>query len=221
MNSSREKILAAVRQAVKVPSQLQDPPPDLEQKFQQKLDLARPKDLVDRFMNECKKVSAHCSLIKSKELTAKITGVLEAEKIDSLAVSGHVLEDQLAVLGRRQNLKLVNASELGPGARRLDISTASAGLVKARYGVADIGSLTVLIEDTGSTLPWFLPDTIIAVVHARDIVRDIFELFKTVPADKLKNAVLVTGPSRTADIEKILILGAHGPKKLVILILED
>ncbi|MBN2000304.1 LUD domain-containing protein [candidate division KSB1 bacterium] len=221
MNSSRDKILTAVREAIRIPSQLQEPPADLEKQFQKKRTLEKPADLKARFIQESEKVSAECTAIKTKELTSKISKVLENGGIGSLAVAGNVLQDQLTDLGKRQNLKLVNASGLDSTARREQMATVSAGLVLAQYGVADIGSLVVVFSESGSIMPWYLPETVIAVVRADFIVADLFELFDKVPAQKLKNAMLVTGPSRTADIEKILILGAHGPKRLIIFILED
>ena len=97
------------------------------------------------------------------------------------------------------------------------MSSVRLALVEASYAVADIGSLVFPYDDTGTSLPHFLAECIIALVHTKNILANQFDLLKNLPLNKAKNMVLVTGPSRTADIEKVLILGAHGPKQLVVI----
>ena len=69
----------------------------------------------------------------------------------------------------------------------------------------------------------FLPDTHIVVVDADDIAGDYETVWQRIRAlygtGKLPRTVnMITGPSRSADIEQTLILGAHGPRALHILV---
>jgi L-lactate dehydrogenase complex protein LldG len=90
-------------------------------------------------------------------------------------------------------------------------------------GVAETGTLIMASGPDNPTTLNFLPDTHIVVVDAKDIVGD----YETVWArlrdkfgtDALPRAInMITGPSRSADIAQILILGAHGPRRLHVLI---
>jgi L-lactate dehydrogenase complex protein LldG len=72
----------------------------------------------------------------------------------------------------------------------------------------------------------FLPELHIVVVAARDIAGDyetvLARLRDRCGAGRLPRAVnLITGPSRSADIEQTLILGAHGPRKLHVIVIDD
>lgn len=87
--------------------------------------------------------------------------------------------------------------------------------------VAETGSVvTVSGEQTPSTLN-FLPETHIIIVRESQIVRhvdDVFPLLRTLAL--LPRAVnFITGPSRTADIEQTLEIGAHGPRRMHVLLL--
>jgi L-lactate dehydrogenase complex protein LldG len=68
-----------------------------------------------------------------------------------------------------------------------------------------------------------LPDTAIAVLRASRIVgpyEDAWDLLRRELGFMPRNVMLVTGPSRSADIEQTLELGAHGPKDLAILVVK-
>ena len=97
---------------------------------------------------------------------------------------------------------------------------------RAVAGVAESGTLILLSGPDNPTTLNFLPETHIAVVHGNDIVASYEDVF-----DRIRSAFgtgrmprtlnMITGPSRTGDIEQRLELGAHGPKRLHIIIVKD
>jgi len=96
--------------------------------------------------------------------------------------------------------------------------TIKIGLTGCAAGIANTG--TVLLLDDGETFKAsLLSETQLAILHSRDLVADLPEaLTKTRDAS---NAVLVTGPSRTADIEMTLTIGVHGPKEIIVFLVDD
>lgn len=95
------------------------------------------------------------------------------------------------------------------------------------YGAAaETGTLVLLSGPDNPTTLNFLPDHHIVVVAASSIVADYETVLARLREERgiegLPRAInLVTGPSRSADIEQTLILGAHGPRKLHVIVLED
>jgi L-lactate dehydrogenase complex protein LldG len=78
----------------------------------------------------------------------------------------------------------------------------------------------MLLLDEGETLKAsLLPETHLAILHSRDLVVDLPEALPK--ARDASNAVLVTGPSRTADIEMTLTIGVHGPKEIIVFLVDD
>jgi L-lactate dehydrogenase complex protein LldG len=69
------------------------------------------------------------------------------------------------------------------------------------------------------------PETHIVIAYAEQLCTDLPEVFahleKKYGTDYPSQITLITGPSRTADIEKTLVLGAHGPKKLHVFIVQE
>lgn len=93
----------------------------------------------------------------------------------------------------------------------------------AAAGIAETGTLAMVSGRENPTTLNFLPDRHIVVVEARDIEGDMeavwTKLRKIHGRGGMPRTVnLVTGPSRSADIEQTLLLGAHGPRALHILI---
>jgi L-lactate dehydrogenase complex protein LldG len=93
-------------------------------------------------------------------------------------------------------------------------------------GAAESGTLMLISGRDNPTTLNFLPDTHIVVVEARDVEGDYESLWARLRdhfgAGAMPRSVnLVTGPSRSADIEQTLILGAHGPRRLHVLIVGE
>jgi L-lactate dehydrogenase complex protein LldG len=97
---------------------------------------------------------------------------------------------------------------------------------RAAAGVAESGTLILLSGPDNPTTLNFLPETHIAIVRGDDIVGSYEDVFDRVRdaygAGQMPRTLnMITGPSRTADIEQRLELGAHGPKRLHIIIVNN
>lgn len=92
-------------------------------------------------------------------------------------------------------------------------AAADIGITSADYALADTGSLVMLSSPEEARLISLLPPVHLAVVPRVRLLSGLDELFTLVPdpAAVTSSMVLITGPSRTADIEQILIRGVHGP----------
>jgi len=118
----------------------------------------------------------------------------------------------------------------------LDISTGRAAaddpvsLTGAFAGIAETGTLMLLSGATHPTTLNFLPDVHMVVLRAADVVGPYEDAWDRLRArdgahgggGALPRTVnFVTGPSRTADIEQTIQLGAHGPRRLHIILIDD
>jgi L-lactate dehydrogenase complex protein LldG len=99
-------------------------------------------------------------------------------------------------------------------------ATVDAGITSADYALADTGTLVMLASPQEARLISLLPPAHIAVVPQKRILTGLDELFSVLPdpAGQTSSMVLITGPSRTADIEQILVRGVHGPGQITVVI---
>ena len=86
----------------------------------------------------------------------------------------------------------------------------AAEISHAAFGLADTGSVVLLSSDeprSRSLLPW----THVTVVREDTILTGLEELFERLGPDLPSAVTIITGPSRSADIEQRLAVGVHGP----------
>jgi L-lactate dehydrogenase complex protein LldG len=144
------------------------------------------------------------------------------------AVAGFLRGHNLPLAIRHGDDPLLAAVPWGPAGtlevRRGASDGSDLAAVSHAFGaVAETGTLVLTSGADNPTTLNFLPDVHIVVVSASDIASD----FETVMA-RLRGRFgvgvmprtvnLITGPSRSADIEQTLILGAHGPRKLHVIV---
>jgi L-lactate utilization protein LutC len=99
-------------------------------------------------------------------------------------------------------------------------ATADVGITSADYALADTGTLVMLSSPAEARLISLLPPVHIAVLPKQRILSGLDELFTILPlpAEATSSMVLITGPSRTADIEQILVRGVHGPGEIHVVV---
>ena len=99
-------------------------------------------------------------------------------------------------------------------------ATADIGITSADYVLADTGTLVLLSSPREARLISLLPPAHLAVVPRERILTGLDELLAVLPnpAVETSSMVLITGPSRTADIEQILVRGVHGPGQITVVI---
>lgn len=106
-----------------------------------------------------------------------------------------------------------------------DFELAEVGLTLCESLIARNGSVLISNANTAGRRLSIYPHVHIVIAYTSQLVMDLQDAFRLLK-DKYENNLPtmisnITGPSRTADIEKTLVLGAHGPKEFYVFLLED
>jgi L-lactate dehydrogenase complex protein LldG len=105
------------------------------------------------------------------------------------------------------------------------VRNAEASLTTCEALITRTGSIVVSSANAGGRRLSIYPATHIVVAKASQLVPDIKDALQRVknkyPENFPSMVSMVSGPSRTADIEKTLVMGAHGPKQLVLFLIDD
>lgn len=93
-------------------------------------------------------------------------------------------------------------------------------LIKAHFGVAENSALWVTDEILGQRVSAFIPQYLAIVVNKNDIITTMHEAYDRIGSQEYGFGTFIAGPSKTADIEQSLVLGAHGARGLTVFVLD-
>ena len=225
MSGARDAILGSVRRALRRPAQ----DPEAEARVERRLS-ERPRGPIPARgqLDPAAQVDLFESL--AIEQAAQVTRVAGDQDIPA-AVADYLKAENLPA---RLKLAPEPALETLPWDRQplLEVTAGgadaedSASLTLAVAGVAETGTLMLHSGPTGPSGLNFLPETHMVVLRATDVVGDYEAAWERLRARFGDTAMprtvnLITGPSRTGDVEQTIQLGAHGPRRLHILLVED
>jgi L-lactate dehydrogenase complex protein LldG len=176
--------------------------------------------MAERFRQELEGVFGETVRVRSMaEARLKLAEMLAQENWFPVAAMDRPLcRELLAELAPHQ------ATWPAPDWTPTSMADLPASVVEADYLLADTGSCVIACGTAQERLLCYLPPACIVVATA-DRLREHLPAAWVEIAPRMADPalrgefVIVTGPSRTADIEKILILGVHGPKRLVALVI--
>ena len=141
-------------------------------------------------------------------------GIAERPGARAVWADGPVLDglDRARLAARVPGLTFAVTQEAAAGAK--------VGVTQVDHGVAATGSLAQAAHDVTQRLASTLPEIHVALLDPTRIVPDLGALLARIGPAQTRYLALVTGPSRTADIERVLTIGVHGPRRLVILLVD-
>ncbi len=162
------------------------------------------------------------------ELKASFHFLENADEVVKLLAKIRDAEGWKKVASHKGQLTLPVCKALGLPAMIVDeafdkneLETCDAGITECDALVAQTGSVVVTSRSAGGRALTVLPPHHIVLARRDQMVADLpaaFALLKTRYGANFPSMMsFITGPSRTGDIERILVLGAHGPKKLTII----
>jgi L-lactate dehydrogenase complex protein LldG len=93
-------------------------------------------------------------------------------------------------------------------------------LIKAHFGVAENSALWVTDDILGQCVSPFIPQYLAIIVNKKDIVATMHQAYDRIGNLEYGFGTFIAGPSKTADIEQSLVLGAHGARGLMVFIMD-
>jgi L-lactate dehydrogenase complex protein LldG len=205
---AREEILGRVRAALRTGRIPREP---VAPALSFTLDAAAPDELLDRFIAELKALSVTVH-VEASEAAVRA-------RVRALLLGKRVRAWPRAALPYRIGDDLASDVFAGPAERR-DIAAAEFGVTGVDAAIAETGSLVLVSTKDHPRSASLVPPHHVAVVKRNDLVPTLgaalVKLRGAIPSASALN--VVTGPSRTADIELQLTLGVHGPGALVVVV---
>lgn len=170
--------------------------------------------ILDRFISKLENVAATVKCIKNTtELSSAVYEYMSRYNIEPNIVASP--SETLIKVNWQNEIAIEFRC-----AHDKDIST----LTMAYAGIAETGSLVLCSSRNSPTTLNFLPDNNICIIHQDKIypyMEDVWDLLRK-DGKKMPRAInFITGPSRTADVEQTIQLGAHGPRRLHVIIIEN
>ena len=106
-----------------------------------------------------------------------------------------------------------------------DFKNMKVGITRCEYLIARLGSVMVSSKQASGRRLNVFPESHIVLAYSSQLVPDIKDALKNIKKKYEHNfpslISVISGPSRTADIEKTLVMGAHGPKNLYVFLIDD
>ena len=208
--TSKEKVLKKVRKALI--QKTKNPYPNLD--YDSKIYSATDESLDILFAEEFTKVSGQFVYCENEEeFIQLITSLVKDREWSNL----HAVDQKILDYLDKGNLKYTN-DEAG-------FLKSEVGITLCEFLSARTGSIIVSSKQLSGRRLSVFPPVHIVVAYSSQLVYDIKEALSGIKKKYGENIPsmisTITGPSRSADIEKTLVMGAHGPKEVFVFLIDD
>ena len=161
-------------------------------------------DKYAKFSTMIESVGGKALFIKKEELDETIKNLYKDEK-------QIVSNIEACSLGNFDSNKEEDAHNL----RDVDLA-----IVKGEFAIAENGAVWIKNKENRHRSLYFIAQNIVIVVDKNSILNNMHEAYDLISFEESSYGVFVSGPSKTADIEQSLVIGAHGPKSGYVIFVE-
>ena len=181
-------------------------------------------DLITMFADRAEVVGMHVHRVRQSDAAAKVCELLREAQAHCVGIAAGATGEQIGLEPsvREAGLEIADWRS-GPGMSgqyELD-----AGITDVHAALAETGTLIVCSGPRHARGLSLAPPTHIALVRSTDILPDMIDYWRRlqgIPHTELPSSqALITGPSKTADIEGELITGVHGPGRVEIVVINE
>ena len=178
--------------------------------------LLDPDDLVGSFVRNAEAAGVHVTRVEGDAVPPELIDVLLADRTVRRAVATR--EPEARAVAAQLVARGVEVMPLGKDAS----AAADLGVTGALAGLATTGTVVQHSGLAGGRTASLLPPIHLCVLRASRIVASTAEVLRTLGDGRAlpSNIALVTGPSRSGDIEQIIALGVHGPLEVRVIVLD-
>ena len=236
--SNRDEMLSTIRNILK--TREKGGPEASSSRLPRTLENVMPliphEELADRFESELRSLDCKAYRASTRSALEEILqSILDQIHARSVVLSRNPILGQLQIAktieswGKRVALWPANTSSQAEASSFRDESfAAAAGITGADFALAETGSLVLTSFTEGSQLASLAPPVHIALYRRSQIRGSLDEVLQNLPvsfdpgrSSPTRSVVFVTGTSRTADIEQILVRGVHGPREVHAILVEE
>jgi len=188
-------------------------------------------DPLARLANEVTLVGGHAQVVEDlPQARREVVALLSRFAPKSVLCWEHPLLDRLGLAELLQNagagaISHASLSPLPLTEQRQQMLAADLCISSVSYAVAETGTLAVASAPGRERCGSLIAPVHLAIVEASQVLPDLFDLFEKLEAEGLErlpsNVTLITGPSKSGDIELTLTTGVHGPGEWHVLVIRN
>jgi len=171
-------------------------------------DLPIPNSQIEQFTDELTKVSGNIIHTNANVLMDKVIDFLKSREVNHIHLEPNVLDESVLL---KAGIRVSHAPD----------AALRVGVTKAVCGLADTGSVLIVDGEGYPLQASLLPEIHIAVLHASHILPSLADAMTLPIVHESRSAVVITGPSRTGDIEMSHTIGVHGPGEVHVFLVDD
>lgn len=196
--SSREKILGAI--SINKPALIELPVIDI------KSTSVLAADWVEQFTKTLESIGGKVIQLSSIDVIK--------EEIQQSKIGGEYIVNTLPILGEVNN-------EINSTMEASLLETIDRAYIEGSMGVAENGSVWLYEHQIKNRLLPFICQHLVICLNVNKIVPNLHEAYKQIDVAKEGYGVFLAGPSKTADIEQSLVIGAHGARSLLVYLISE
>ena len=168
-------------------------------------------------MKSSGEISGLSGLFQERLIAAGGAAVVVTDHKEVIEVIRENFPDTDQIIG---DLEEINTLDLNQVKDPHELSSVDLAVFKGARGIAENGAVWLQDSTTIHRVAPFICTHLVLVISASEILPDMHEGYKENQHAQYGHGVFISGPSKTADIEQSLVIGAHGPKSLTVIIVE-
>ncbi|MFT3994103.1 MAG: LUD domain-containing protein [Dysgonomonas sp.] len=190
--SSKNSILENVKRHISTQYDM----PDLD------IDGIQYPDKIAQFIDISKAVGGHAVLLnEGEDINAIISGLYPDAKV----IASNLPEINIATIN------------LDNTADPHDLNGTDLSIIRGEVGVAENGCIWIP-QNVKEKVAYFISEYLVIILDKQNIVNNMHEAYDKIEFNEYGFGVFISGPSKTADIEQALVVGAHGAKGVTVLL---